>query len=250
MALTLARHTGASFPGRQWNGKGIRQHGRTGDVIEHYRERTLRKAFIILWSLQVIEPITDEEVPSGWEEYFQLKMDAQDMVAFIRDRSEADELSVDELLGKFFYVMSHFGIAQTGRRPFEVSGEYYDVMDALVQAGYAAGSGNAYVWTDNAAPAMQSIPAWNLDCEDYEELQAKDEELESEAALRTLTDEIEHVLMERPNDLFHFAGIINRYWKDGRWHRISEHEGETLFQGSFGLTRRFMEKFLKRSNGA
>lgn len=52
--------------------------------------------------------------------------------------------------------------------------------------------------------------------------------------------------MGHPNDLIHFALIINRHWKDGRWHRMSEHEGETMLQGGFGLPKRFMEKFSKR----
>ncbi len=250
IAWTIACQTRTSFPGKQWNGAGIRQHGRAGDVIEHYRERTFKKAFMMLWSLQVVEPVMDAGVPSGWEYYFRLKMDVQDMPAFIRDRSEADALSINELLGSLIYVLSHFGLVPTSRRSLEVPIECHGIMDTLVKAGYAVSSGDAYVWTDDAAPAMQSIYAWNSDREDFEDLQTKKEELETEAALRTLTSEIEHALMEHPNDLIHFALIINRHWEDGRWHRMSEHKGETMLQGGFGLTKRFMEEFSKRFEGA
>ena len=116
-------------------------------------------------------------------------------------------------------------------------------MELISEAGYAGKSGGAYFWTDKAGPIMQRIYAWNSNNEDYGELAAGKQERDSEAALLTMPDEIVHALMEQPTNLFHFAIIINRHWRDGKWQKMSEHKGETVLQGGIGLPRQFMEKF-------
>jgi len=116
-------------------------------------------------------------------------------------------------------------------------------MDLLVLAGYASKSGDAYRWTNKANPAMRFVSGWSPDTDDLEATYEALEEQEAEAALWSMPLEIENALLERPDDFIYFVAILNRHWRDGRWHPMAEHEGGTALQGGLGLPKRFMRKF-------